>query len=148
MGAGLAVPPPKEKIRKKGYQLTITGTAGDGKAFLIPVFNIVDCCPIDPGFGAFGNQEIDAFDMHRLLIGFWLIQSQPDTGPVSAHTLQIEANILTLVAAEGLLNLSFSFIGNGEHFCTSLIKLPVKNQYIIPPRIRNVIIVARKVNTG
>ncbi len=119
-GAGFEIPPRREKIRKEGYQLTITGTAGDCESFLIPVLNVVYSGAVNPGFGTFGNQEIDAVDLNRLFVVFWLIQSQPDAGAVSAHPLKVKANKLSLAAAEGFLDLELSFIRNGKHFCTSL----------------------------
>jgi len=120
---GFEIPPRREKIRNEGYQLAITGTAGDCESFLIPVLNVVDSSAVNPGFGTFGNQEIDAVDVNRLFVVFWLIQSQPDAGAVSAHPLKVKANKLSLAAAEGFLDLDLSFISNGKHFCTSLHKL-------------------------
>src|SRR3972149_3823414 len=75
----------------------------DDEPFAIWMLNIVYGQVIHKSPGKIFDQDINTVYMDRLFVFFWLIQSRPNIGSPSAHSLDKQAKIFTSILVEYLL---------------------------------------------
>jgi hypothetical protein len=73
----------------------------------------------------FRDQNVQILDSDRSFVVFWLIQSQPQTGPSSAESLDYYTDELTRIFSQDFFNLTFRYPGYFNHLPPPILRMRI-----------------------